>query len=273
MNMSKQSMQNVPHTTSSPHPCIMARKTDKKGKGSVGKGSSGNLDDAPPAPAPATAAASVPDVAPVAETESPVEPEARQESSRSVLPEPVESAEAQSQLREALEEIAALKKQLAERDEEIAVLKKTSSGSTPAPADFSHEMTKLQERLALLRKEQMEADAAKEAAWLQLKGVIADITKLAATPPSSSLPVEGGHAMCVGTLHTDKIPPLVRVKEYTYRIKNIQCRPASCHRPAPGAVGRMCQFCMQEHQSWEALTFRRRRPAQPSRTPSCSFPA
>ncbi|KAJ9508542.1 hypothetical protein QJQ45_012080 [Haematococcus lacustris] len=133
--------------------------------------------------------ASVPDVAPVAETESPVEPEARSESSRSVLPEPVEPAEAQSQLQEALEEIAALKKQLAERDEEIAVLKKTLSGSTPAPADFSHEMTKLQERLALLRKEQMEADAAKEAAWLQLKGVIADITKLAATPPSSSLPV------------------------------------------------------------------------------------
>ncbi|KAJ9510346.1 hypothetical protein QJQ45_015810 [Haematococcus lacustris] len=182
-------MQNVPHTTSSPHPCIMARKTDKKGKGSVGKGSSGNLDDAPPAPAPTTAAASVPDVAPVAETESPVEPESRQQSSRSVLPEPVEPAEAQSQLQEALEEIAALKKQLAERDEEIALLKKTSSGSTPAPADFSHEMTKLQERLALLRKEQMEADAAKEAAWLQLKGVIADITKLAATPPSSSLPV------------------------------------------------------------------------------------
>ncbi|GFH21167.1 uncharacterized protein HaLaN_18412, partial [Haematococcus lacustris] len=149
----------------------------------------GNLDDAPPAPAPATAAASVPDVTPVAETESPVEPESRQQSSQSVLPEPVEPAEAQSQLQGALEEIAALKKQLAERDEEIALLKKTSSGSTPAPADFSHEMTKLQERLALLRKEQMEADAAKEAAWLQLKGVIADITKLAATPPSSSLPV------------------------------------------------------------------------------------
>ena len=43
----------------------------------------------------------------------------------------------------------------------------------------------LQERLALLKKEQADADAAREAAWRQLKSVVGEISRLAVAAPST----------------------------------------------------------------------------------------
>uniref|UniRef100_A0A7S3VLZ7 Uncharacterized protein n=1 Tax=Dunaliella tertiolecta TaxID=3047 RepID=A0A7S3VLZ7_DUNTE len=94
---------------------------------------------------------------------------------------PVVSVEEQSQqkdveslsLEEAREEIRALRKQLADRD-------------AAAKAGPDNEgMVKLQERLQQLRNEQREADAAKDAAWRQLKSVVNKISELAQAPAST----------------------------------------------------------------------------------------
>lgn len=50
-------------------------------------------------------------------------------------------------------------------------------------------MEKLQARLATLRKEQAEADAARDAAWKQLKNVVSDISKLASPDYLASINV------------------------------------------------------------------------------------
>lgn len=90
-------------------------------------------------------------------------------------------------LSEALAEIQALKAQLKARDDELAALRqqlaeRPAAGAAPSAlsgAKGSEEMQRLQDRLAQLKKEQAEADAAREAAWRQLKGVVQEISKLA----------------------------------------------------------------------------------------------
>ncbi|KAF5830429.1 hypothetical protein DUNSADRAFT_14588 [Dunaliella salina] len=76
-------------------------------------------------------------------------------------------------LEEAREEIRALRKQLADRD----------AAARAGPDNEG--MMKLQERLQQLRNEQREADAAKDAAWRQLKSVVNKISELAQAPAST----------------------------------------------------------------------------------------
>ena len=49
---------------------------------------------------------------------------------------------------------------------------------------LSHPLA-VQERLATLKKEQADADTAREAAWRQLKSVVGEISRLATAAPST----------------------------------------------------------------------------------------
>lgn len=97
------------------------------------------------------------------------------------------------QLQAALEEISSLKLALADRDAEITSLKACATPSVTATA-HSEDLQRLTERLAVLKKEQAEADAARETAWRQLKSVVGEITKLASTPETASNPSTPGAA-------------------------------------------------------------------------------
>lgn len=77
--------------------------------------------------------------------------------------------------------IESLKSQLASKDEEIAKLKEQLSTRTAVPLFDKgklEDMQKLQERMVLLKREQAEADAARDNAWKQLKSVVSEIAKL-----------------------------------------------------------------------------------------------
>ncbi|KAG2489101.1 hypothetical protein HYH03_012327 [Edaphochlamys debaryana] len=92
------------------------------------------------------------------------------------------------QLQEKDAEIARQKAELAAQREEIARLKSqlANSGSTGSAAvttdtgKHSDQLEHLQQRIASLKAEQAEADAAREQAWRQLKSVVSDIARLAA---------------------------------------------------------------------------------------------
>lgn len=96
----------------------------------------------------------------------------------------VNTADLQAQLAAAHDEIARLKAQLNAKDAEIAAAKATAAtaaASGPA-APATEDLAKLQDRLRQLRKDQADADAAKEAAWRNLKTVIGELSKLAVVP-------------------------------------------------------------------------------------------
>lgn len=111
-------------------------------------------------------------------------------------PEPPTSSDASdidrvtAQLQSALDEIATLKLSLSERDAEITSLK--ASSAAPSVTAHSEDLQRLTDRLAVLKKEQAEADAAREVAWRQLKSVVGEITKLATAPESASNPTTPG---------------------------------------------------------------------------------
>lgn len=92
---------------------------------------------------------------------------------------------AKEQLQAALDEISSLKLALADRDAEIVSLKACAIPSAASTAQ-SDDLQRLTERLAVLKKEQAEADAARETAWRQLKSVVGEITKLAVTPETAT---------------------------------------------------------------------------------------
>lgn len=101
----------------------------------------------------------------------------------------------EAQLKAAQAEIAKLKEQLRAKDKEIELLRSQNTasitqGSITATADpkRNEEMEKLRERLASLKREQAEADSARENAWRQLKDVVAEITKLAAPQELAKTP-------------------------------------------------------------------------------------
>mmetsp|Transcript_12579 Transcript_12579/g.22260 ORF Transcript_12579/g.22260 Transcript_12579/m.22260 type:complete len:118 (+) Transcript_12579:37-390(+) len=97
------------------------------------------------------------------------------------------------------EENVALKIQLEQAHAEIKTLRTSASmasqqdpGSIDAPVPLQ-ELTDLHLKLKTLRREQMDADAAKEAAWRSLKSVIGQVTHLATTAaPSQNQGSTGG---------------------------------------------------------------------------------
>lgn len=82
-------------------------------------------------------------------------------------------------------ELAQLKATLAMKDEEIVQLRahvgdaKTATANLNSAGKTSGEMTALQERLAKLKRDQMEADAARDTAWAELKRCVSEVAKLA----------------------------------------------------------------------------------------------
>lgn len=78
-------------------------------------------------------------------------------------------------------EVLALRQQLAAKDTEIAQLKAELASAKPSlPAGTKiPDVEQLKERLANLKKEQEEADKARDTAWAQLKNVVGEIQKLA----------------------------------------------------------------------------------------------
>lgn len=75
-------------------------------------------------------------------------------------------------------EIKSLRAQLAAKDEEIASLKDQKPAVPRFDKSKLEDMQKLQERMLQLKREQAEADAARDNAWKQLKGVVSEIAKL-----------------------------------------------------------------------------------------------
>ena len=74
------------------------------------------------------------------------------------------------------------KQQIDEKDREIAELKEqlhTQSSIPKLDVSKVEEMQRLQDKLAALKREQAEADAAKEASWRQLKSAVLDVVQLA----------------------------------------------------------------------------------------------
>lgn len=130
------------------------------------KGKKGGNDGAKNASEPRDTLSSAPSQASITAEESPVAA-------------PTDST-APRDLQEALSQIASLKAQLALKDQEIEALRAASS--KPASTERPEHLVELQEKLRRLRKEQMDADAAKDAAWRQLKAVVVEISKLAAPP-------------------------------------------------------------------------------------------
>jgi ABC-type transporter Mla subunit MlaD len=89
----------------------------------------------------------------------------------------------QQRIDELLAELAQAGELIRARDEEISSLKEqlaAAQGSLPR-ADHSkfEEMQRLQEKLAALKREQAEVDAAKDAAWTQLKSTVVEVVQLA----------------------------------------------------------------------------------------------
>eukprot|EP00193_Tetraselmis_chui_P004115 CAMPEP_0177768738 /NCGR_PEP_ID=MMETSP0491_2-20121128/9893_1 /TAXON_ID=63592 /ORGANISM="Tetraselmis chuii, Strain PLY429" /LENGTH=152 /DNA_ID=CAMNT_0019285589 /DNA_START=170 /DNA_END=628 /DNA_ORIENTATION=+ len=78
-----------------------------------------------------------------------------------------------------------LKAQLSAKDQEIEELKaalenvKSVPATLSAPAKSTEEMGALQERLSKLKKDQQEADAARDMAWSELKRCVQEVAKLA----------------------------------------------------------------------------------------------
>ncbi|GAX82547.1 hypothetical protein CEUSTIGMA_g9973.t1 [Chlamydomonas eustigma] len=100
----------------------------------------------------------------------------------------IDVTDLQRQLEAAKQEIAEMKAVVAQKDAEIEELKMkgcNSSEPTPSPAP-SDNIDKLKERLQNLKREQAEADAAREQAWRQLKSVVAEISRLGA--PETKVP-------------------------------------------------------------------------------------
>ncbi len=79
-------------------------------------------------------------------------------------------------------ELEEAREQIKAKDEEIASLRERLQAQQALPrADHSkfEEMQRLQEKLAELKREQAEADAAKDAAWKQLKATVVEVAQLA----------------------------------------------------------------------------------------------
>jgi predicted nucleic acid-binding Zn-ribbon protein len=88
--------------------------------------------------------------------------------------------ELQDMVRQLSSELADTKQQLQRLQADMATSRTTGKDATSKSDAFKHQdVQKLQERLAQLRKEQAEADAARDAAWKQLKSVVNSISKLA----------------------------------------------------------------------------------------------
>ena len=93
-------------------------------------------------------------------------------------------------IEELREEVVALRQQLQERDQLVSQLKaELVSPARAAPfADAKvPDVAQLRARLEALRKEQEEADNARDAAWSQLKSCVRDISKLASPDYVTSL--------------------------------------------------------------------------------------
>jgi hypothetical protein len=78
--------------------------------------------------------------------------------------------------------LALAREEINAKDAEIAALKEQLQAQADAPKleTFKvEEMQKLQERLGALRRDQSEADAAKDAAWKQLKANVLEVVQLA----------------------------------------------------------------------------------------------
>ena len=81
-------------------------------------------------------------------------------------------------------EIEQLKATLASKDAEIEQLKSTTASATAVPQSVAAagktpaDMGALQERLAKLKKDQAEADAARDSAWQELKRCVSEVVTL-----------------------------------------------------------------------------------------------
>lgn len=91
-----------------------------------------------------------------------------------------ELADLKNQLAQRDAHISTLQQQLAARDAELASLKQQQNGTgAPEASVAPDEIARLQERLGALKAEQAQADAARAAAWAELRSCVADISKLA----------------------------------------------------------------------------------------------
>lgn len=142
----------------------------------------------------AKAAAAAPEVeTPVPEPEpTPVAAPAPEEEAPAPAPAPTSTStdapDLQQQLEAAQAEIAKLREQLKAKDDEISRLRESKGPAAPIELPKSEDMQKLHERLGHLKKEQADAEAAREAAWRQLKSVVNEISKLASPPDMSKTP-------------------------------------------------------------------------------------
>eukprot|EP00877_Chromochloris_zofingiensis_P001154 jgi/Chrzof1/11039/Cz05g21110.t1 len=95
---------------------------------------------------------------------------------------PAETNQLRAELEEVKEQLAKLQDELASKDSELDSLRQQLEHRDAAPKFDSSKLAdvqQLQDRLKQLRKEQTDADAARDAAWKQLKSAVQDISKLA----------------------------------------------------------------------------------------------
>ncbi|GLC36110.1 hypothetical protein PLESTB_001379600 [Pleodorina starrii] len=125
---------------------------------------------------------------------------------------PVKVSSSSSEMEDLRKELEACKSQIAQLQAQNASLseenQRLKSSQTavaitqPPTVSAVPDFEALTQRIATLKAEQAEADAAREAAWSQLKSVVADIARLAApdaiikagTPTASSTPAGFGAA-------------------------------------------------------------------------------
>jgi hypothetical protein len=92
------------------------------------------------------------------------------------------SVEDQHRMEELEAALAQAKEELKAKDAEIEALKEQLQAQAAAPrleTSKVEEMQRLQERLGALKRDQSEADAAKDAAWKQLKSTVLEVVQLA----------------------------------------------------------------------------------------------
>ncbi|PNH05422.1 hypothetical protein TSOC_008324 [Tetrabaena socialis] len=105
--------------------------------------------------------------------------------------------DAVAELKAQIDELKACNAALLEENQRLKAAASSAVSVAPllAPTVDAGQMEQLQMRIASLKAEQVLADATREAAWRQLKTVVADITRLAAPDAKASTPTAAGTTM------------------------------------------------------------------------------